>query len=159
VNSVYPIYLHQNPPLLAVVVGGGAVGQRKVMGLLAAGAQVRLVSPAATPYLQELAAAGQIEWLPRPYQTGDLSSALLAFAATNQRTVNAQVALDAHSARILCNVADAPHEGNFHVPAVHRQDDLVIAVSTGGRSPTRARRVRDLIARWLATWLADPSSD
>jgi cobalt-precorrin 5A hydrolase/precorrin-3B C17-methyltransferase len=143
--------------MLAVVIGGGAVGQRKVMGLLAARAQVRLVSPAATPHLQELAAAGQIEWRPRPYQTGDLDGALLAFAATNQRTVNAQVAADARDARILCNVADAPGEGDFHVPAIHRQDDLVIAVGTGGRSPTRARRVRDLIARWLATWPADPS--
>jgi cobalt-precorrin 5A hydrolase / precorrin-3B C17-methyltransferase len=125
------------------------------MGLLAAGAQVRLVSPTATPHLQELATAGQIDWFPRPYQTGDLAGTLLAFAATNQRTVNAQVATDARSAHILCNVADAPDEGNFHVPAVHRQDDLVIAVGTGGRSPTRARRVRDLIAEWLATWLSN----
>jgi cobalt-precorrin 5A hydrolase / precorrin-3B C17-methyltransferase len=155
VKSVYPIYLHRNAPLPAVVVGGGRVGQRKVTSLLAAGAQVRLVSPTATPHLQELATAGQIEWLPRPYQTGDLDGALLAFAATNERTVNAQVALDARNARILCNVADAPHEGNFHVPAVHRQDDLTIAVGTGGRNPTHARRVRDLIAEWLAAWLGN----
>lgn len=154
-KTVYPIYLHQNSPLLAVVVGGGSVGQRKVTGLLAAGVRVRLVSPMATPHLQELA-AGQIEWLPRPYQTGDLDGALLAFAATNQRTVNAQVAADARDARILCNVADAPDEGDFHVPAIHRQDGLIIAVGTGGHSPTRARHVRDLIAKWLATWLADP---
>lgn len=154
-STVYPIYLHQTSTLVAVVVGGGRVGQRKVTGLLAAGARVRLVSPSATPHLQELAAAGQLEWLPRPYQTGDLAGALLAFAATNERAVNAQVALDARAAHILCNVADAPDEGDFHVPAVHRQGDLTIAVGTGGRSPTRARRVRDLIAEWLAAWLSN----
>lgn len=154
-KTVYPIYLHQNSSLSAVVVGGGPVGQRKVTGLLSAGARVRLVSPTATPHLQDLAAAGRIEWLPRPYQTGDLDGALLAFAATNQRPVNAQVALDARNARILCNVADAPDEGDFHVPAIHRQGDLTIAVGTGGHSPTHARRVRDLIAEWLATWLSN----
>jgi cobalt-precorrin 5A hydrolase/precorrin-3B C17-methyltransferase len=47
-------------------------------------------------------------------------------------------------------VADAPDEGNFHLPAVHREAGLVIAVSTGGESPTRARQVRDRIAAWLA---------
>jgi cobalt-precorrin 5A hydrolase/precorrin-3B C17-methyltransferase len=154
-TAVYPLYLIHIEGALAVVVGGGKVGERKVAGLLAAGAHVRLVSPTATPHLQALAASGQLEWLPRSYQTGDLDGALLAFAATNERTVNAQVALDARNARILCNVADAPHEGDFHVPAVHRQDDLIIAVGTGGRSPTHARRVRDLIAEWLATWLSN----
>jgi siroheme synthase-like protein len=88
--------------------------------------------------------------LPRAYQAGDLAGALLAFAATNQRAVNAQVAVDAQTAHILCNVADAPREGDFHAPAVHRADGYVIAVGTGGHSPGLARILRDRIAAWLA---------
>jgi cobalt-precorrin 5A hydrolase/precorrin-3B C17-methyltransferase len=126
------------------------VGERKVAGLLAAGANIRVVSKSATAKLIELANAGKINWVARAYQSGDLDGAELVFAATNDRAVNAQVARDAHVARILCNVADAPDEGDFHVPAVLRQDDLTIAVGTGGRSPSRARRLRDRIAAWLA---------
>jgi cobalt-precorrin 5A hydrolase/precorrin-3B C17-methyltransferase len=150
VSTVYPLFLNQIAEARAVVVGGGQVGERKVTGLLAAAARVCLVSPTATARLQSLAEAREIEWLARPYQSGDLAGALLVFAATDQRQVNAQIAQEAKAARILCNVADAPAEGDFHVPAVLRTDDLVIAVGTGGEQPRRARLVRDLIATWLA---------
>jgi cobalt-precorrin 5A hydrolase / precorrin-3B C17-methyltransferase len=146
---VYPIYLNQIENLSVVVVGGGIVGERKVNGLLAASARIRLISPTATAHLQGLAAAGRLEWLQRPYLPGDLAGAALAFAATNERATNAQIAQEARQARILCNVADAPAEGDFHVPAVLHHDDLVIAVGTGGQSPRRARTVRDRIAAWL----------
>lgn len=149
-QPVYPLYLTQLDKLLAVVVGGGAVGERKINGLLAAGAQVRVISPAATVQVQAWAEQGQIEWLARAYQPGDLANAFLAFAATNVRTVNAQVAQEATTLRMLCNVADAPNEGNFHVPAVQRQSGLVIAVGSGGQSPKRVKQVRERIAAWLA---------
>ena len=64
--------------------------------------------------------------------------------------MNAQVAAEAATKGILCNVADDPTAGNFHVPAVHRADDMVIAVSSSGQSPRRATTLRDRIARWLA---------
>jgi cobalt-precorrin 5A hydrolase/precorrin-3B C17-methyltransferase len=147
---VYPIFLHHLQGTLVVVVGGGRVGQRKVAGLLAVGAHVRLISPIVTPDLQAWAADSQIEWLARPYAPGDLQGALLAFAATDQRPVNAQVAADARALRILCNVADAPNEGDFHLPAVYRQAELTVAVGTGGASPTRAKTLRDQIATFLA---------
>ena len=133
----------------AVVVGGGPVGQRKVRGLLAAGVEVRLISPEATPQLQAWAEVSRIYWERRLYQPGDMNGAQLVFAATNQRTVNAQVAQEAKNLGLLCNVADQPDEGNFHVPAVHRQPGLVVAVSSLGESPTRARNVRDQLAKWL----------
>jgi four helix bundle protein len=146
----YPITLTNMSDVLVVVVGGGAVGMRKVKGLLAVGAAVRLISPMATEDLRNLAAAGQISWLPREYAVGDLDEALLVFAATNQRAVNAMVASDAAERGILCNVADAPDEGSFHLPAVYRGAQATIAVSTGGANPAGAKRLRDRIAGWMA---------
>ena len=150
---VYPIYLHRLTGSLVVVIGGGAVGKRKIHGLLPTGAHIRLISPQATPALRALAAAGQIEWLERAYQPGDLHGARLAFAATDQRTVNAALAAEAAASNILCNVADDPVAGDFHLPALHRQDELTIAIGTGGSSPTRAKAVRDQIAHALKTYL------
>ncbi|MDW8144988.1 MAG: precorrin-3B C(17)-methyltransferase [Roseiflexaceae bacterium] len=145
----YPIVLTNTGRLSAVVVGGGAVGERKVRGLLETGAMVRLVSPTATPQLTTWAEEGRITWLRRAYEPGDLAGALLVFAATSERAVNAQIARDAAAAGMLCNVADAPEEGQFHVPAVHRSGGVTIAVSSGGAAPARAVALRDAIARWL----------
>ncbi len=147
--SAYPVMLTRMAGVSAVVVGGGPVGERKVGGLLAAGSRVRLISPAATPQLQAWADMGSIEWLRRPYQAGDLSGMHLAFAATNQRAVNAQVAEESGKLGLWCNVADQPEEGNFHVPAVHRRPGVVVAVSSTDKNPRRAQQVRDKIATWL----------
>ena len=151
-GGVYPILLTDLQHKLAVVVGGGPVGERKVAGLLAAHAQVRLVSPAITPTLTAYVRAGTLEWRPRPYQAMDLVGAFLVFAATNSRVVNAQVAQDAAQLCLLCNVADAPAEGNFHVPALYRQADFVVAVgSQQGKNPKRIKHLRDQIAHFLKT--------
>ena len=149
-DTTYPITLTNLRGALAVVVGGGAVGGRKLRGLLAVGAAVRLISPAATPELRALADRGTITWHARPYQPDDLAGARLVFAATDQRAVNAQIADDAAAMGILCNVADDPHAGDFHLPAVYREPGLLVAVSTAGASPMRAKRLRDQIAAWLA---------
>lgn len=149
--TVYPIYLHSLANALTIVIGGGPVGERKVRGLLAAGARIRLISPTATAQLTTWAAAGQLEWWARPYQPGDLQGALLVFAATNQRSINAQVAEAAAQGGALCNVADAPGEGHFHVPALYRTADLTIAVGTNGTDPRLAQQIRDQIAQLLST--------
>lgn len=148
-DDLYPLTLNNVERVSAVVVGGGPVGQRKVDGLLRSRVAVRLVSPKGTPKLQALAEAGRIEWIRRPYRAGDLAGAQLIFAATNQRAVNRQVAQTAAGLGLLCNVADRPEEGNFHVPAVHRQSDLVVAVSTAARDPKQAKQVRDRIRTCL----------
>lgn len=148
-DDLYPLTLNNMRHTRAVVIGGGPVGQRKTEGLLQSGANVRLVSPAATPALQALAETGQIEWIRRPYQNGDLTGAQLVFAATNQRAVNRQVALESGGLGVLCNVADRPEDGNFHVPAVHRQPNLMVAVSTVTRNPKQAKLARDKIRTCL----------
>ena len=148
--SLYPITLTRLAESDVLVVGGGTVGERKIARLLEAGAQVRLVSPQATSTLRAWAGAGRIGWQARPYAAGDIGSALLVFAATDEREVNAAVAADAHAAGCLINVADAPGDGNFHVPAVPATEDAVVAVSTRAGDPRRAQRLRNRIAQALA---------
>jgi cobalt-precorrin 5A hydrolase/precorrin-3B C17-methyltransferase len=148
-KDVYPIVLMRLASSPAVVIGGGAVGERKVRGLLAEGADVLVISSTATEQIRAWTDEGRIRWAARPYQSGDLDRATLVYAATDRRAVNAQVARDAQTRDILCNVADRPEEGSFHVPAVHRANDLLVTVSTYGADPARARRIRDRIARWL----------
>lgn len=157
-QQVYPIFLTNLGGAPVVVIGGGQVAARKVAGLLAAQAAVTVISPTLAPDLALLAAGAQIGWFERPYAAGDLDGARLVFAATNVRAVNAQVADDAAQRGILCNVADAPGEGTFHLPAVHRQAEVVIAVGTSGTAPGRARQLRDRIAGWLAVELATHAS-
>src|SRR5579871_907816 len=126
-----------------VVVGGGMVAERKVSGLLEAGARVRVVSPQLTPALQALAAAAQIEAQRAPYDPSCLTDALLVFAATDDRAVNAQVAADARARALLVNVADAPEEGRFIVPSVVRRGEFCLSISTGGANPMLAARLSE----------------
>jgi precorrin-2 dehydrogenase/sirohydrochlorin ferrochelatase len=125
----------------SVVVGGGPVAERKVADLLEAGALVRVVSPAITERLRQQAQAGEIEWLPAYYAPVHIEDAWLVFAATNDRAVNAQIALDANARRLFVNVVDGPEEGSFLVPSVVRRGDLCLSVSTGGANPMLARKV------------------
>jgi cobalt-precorrin 5A hydrolase / precorrin-3B C17-methyltransferase len=161
--SVYPITLTHVQSTLALVIGGGRVGERKIRGLLdAGGGRVRLISPDATPQICEWAKMGRIEWAQHCYSSGDLEygeKLSLVFAATNQREINRQIALAAEKLGLLCNVADAPHEGTFHVPAMHRGQGLVVAVGTMGTSPNRATQVRDWIRDRIAEIVAEMEND
>jgi len=121
-----------------VVVGGGKVATRKVGKLLQAGAGVVVISPEVRPELAEI----DVEIQSRPYECGDLEGANLAFAATGSREVNAAVAREAKERGVPINVADRPSEGDFAVPSTLRRGNLQVAVSTGGASPTLARRIR-----------------
>ena len=97
-----------------------------------------VVSPEVKPELASIAA----EVRRRPYREGDLEGAFLAFAATDRREVNELVALEARDRGIPVNVADEPSEGDFALPSTLRRGQLQVAVSTGGASPTLARRIR-----------------
>ncbi len=111
---------------------------RKVGKLLQADAEVVVVSPEISP---ELADTG-VEIHVRPYEYGDLEGANLVFTATGSRRVNAAVTGEAQERGIPINVADRPSEGDFTVPSTLRRGGLQVAVSTGGASPTLARRIR-----------------
>jgi precorrin-2 dehydrogenase / sirohydrochlorin ferrochelatase len=134
---LYPIFLDLSG-WRCVVVGGGGVANRKARKLLQAHARVVVISPHIAPELESVA----VEVHRRPYREGDLEGAYLAFAATNLRGVNAAVAREAKERGIPVNVADKPSEGDFALPSTLRRGRLQVAVSTGGASPTLARRIR-----------------
>lgn len=132
--------------LRALVVGGGAVAERKVRALLDAGASVRVVAPELADGLRRAATAcDRLELLERAWAAGDIADAQLVVAATDVRDVNAAVAAEAKRAGRLVNVVDRPEEGNFVTAAAHRAGDVIVGVTTGG-VPTAAARIRDAIA-------------
>ena len=137
----YPVFLRVQDRR-CVVIGGGAVAERKVRSLLAAGACVAVVSPTLNPGLAALAAAGAIEHAPRRYRAGDLAGARLAYAATDDEVLHAAIAAEAEAAGVLLNVVDRPRWCSFIVPSIMRRGDLTVAVSTAGGSPALAKRVR-----------------
>ena len=138
-----------------LVVGGGAVGTRKVTTLLECGARVTVVSPDATPRLKKLAAEGLIQLKERPYKSADLNKMFLVIGATDDERLNQQVSNDAERADILCNIADRPKVCNFILPAIVHRGDLVITISTSGKSPALAKRLR----RNLETQFGDEYAD
>jgi siroheme synthase-like protein len=138
-----------------VVIGGGTVAARKVEGLLECGARVTVVAPVLGPALTQWEHDGRIEARRRPYAAGDLEGAALAIAATDDRAVNAVVAQEARARGVWLNAADDPERCDFILPAVIRRGDLQVAISTGGRSPALARRVREDLERLLPAEYAD----
>ncbi len=127
-----------------MVFGGGEVAERKVLSLLECGARVTVVAPAVQARLRELAARGRIVLELRPYRRGELAASkpFLVFAATDDPEVHRQLWEEAEANSILINVVDVPQLCNFIMPSILRRGDLCIAVSTGGRSPALARRIR-----------------
>jgi precorrin-2 dehydrogenase/sirohydrochlorin ferrochelatase len=139
--SFYPICLDL-AGRLCVVVGGGRVAERKVSGLLTCGAQVSVISPELTDELLRRHKDGIIKWIQREYRPGDLEQAFLVIAATDDEETQEQVFEEAAAHNLLLNVADVPQRCNFILPATVRQGDLIISISTAGKSPALARKLR-----------------
>jgi precorrin-2 dehydrogenase / sirohydrochlorin ferrochelatase len=141
----YPVMMNLEDKRV-IVVGGGRVATRKVMGLLESGASVTVVSPKLEPELEGLAGERRIEWIPEPFEESVLDrypQTTLVFGTTDRRDVNIRIYQSASDRKIPCNIADVPDLCTFIVPAVITQGDLMIAVSTGGASPALARRIRE----------------
>jgi len=143
--SFYPVNL-QIHNRLCIVVGGGSVAERKVLGLLDAGACVTVLSPEITPHLAELITKKKLSHIERIYGKGDLAGFFIAICATNNEIINKLVAEEASKLGILVNVVDDPERGNFTVPSKITHGDLLMTISTGGKSPALAK----MLARELA---------
>ena len=125
-----------------LVVGGGAVGTRKVNTLLECGARVTVVSPDPTSHLKELDTTGSIVLKERPYRSEDIDSMFLVIGATDDEDLNRKISNDAERIGTLCNIADRPEVCNFILPAIISRGDLMITISTSGKSPALAKKLR-----------------
>jgi precorrin-2 dehydrogenase len=125
-----------------VVVGAGAVAEEKIAGLLPHLPRVTVVSPLATKKIQKQARAGILTWKQRRFRSNDVAGSFLVIAATDSAAVNAAVFRACTARGVLCNSVDDPPNCDFFYPAVLRRGALQIAISTNGRSPALASRLR-----------------
>ena len=125
-----------------VVCGGGEVACRKVRVLLECGADVEVISPASCRELEDIAGEGKVQVHRREYREGDLRGAFVVIAATDDKDVNRKIAGEAHKAGCIVNAVDDAESSDFIVPSCLKRGDITIAVSTSGKSPALARKLR-----------------
>jgi len=137
----YPIFLDLRDKNV-LVVGGGTVAERKILNLLKYGCRIHVVSPELTSQLEKLVANKKIQHLPEQSLNQAMSEAFMVIAATDDAVVNARIASRAKELGLLVNAVDQPRDCNFIVPSVVKSGDLQIAISTGGKSPALAKKIR-----------------
>src|SRR5271168_2877863 len=142
-----------------LVVGAGKVGEPKIQGLLATGAQIHVVAIQASEATRQWARTGAITLHERAFVSTDLDGVFLVVVATASRELNQHVFEEAQRRGILCNVVDVPHQCDFFYGAVVQRGALQIAISTAGNSPSLAQRIRKQLERQFgagyARWVAD----
>jgi siroheme synthase-like protein len=130
-----------------LVIGSGWSTPEKVRGLLSAGAQVTVLAQEAAGEIETLAASSAIRWERREYRTGDLQGFFLAVATHEDRSRNEAPWRESIARNMLFNAVDDPLRCGFTYPAIHRQGDITIAVSTNGKCPALGVRLRRKIER------------
>jgi len=158
VTSLFPMFLKLEGRQV-LVVGAGRVGEPKIEGLLETGARIRVVAYEATPAVREWARARKIELEIRAFTADDMAGAFLAVVATSSRTLNERIYREAQIRGVLCNVVDVPELCDFFYPSIVRRGDLQIAVSTSGKSPSLAQKIRQQLEKQFgpgyAAWVAE----
>jgi uncharacterized protein len=146
-NQLFPVFLKLNE-LHTLIVGGGYVGMEKVTAVLAnsPSATVTLVAPEIREEIRELAEQfSNLALLHREYQPEDLAGKDLVLVATNNKALNIQIKQQARARKLLANVADTPDHCDFYLSSVVPKGHLKIAISTNGKSPTVAKRVKEVL--------------
>ncbi|WP_030756214.1 uroporphyrinogen-III C-methyltransferase [Streptomyces griseus] len=131
-----------------VVLGGGTVAQRRLPALIAAGADLTLISPSATPSVEAMAEAGEFTWIRRRYEDGDLADAWYVLVATTDPAANAAASAEAERSRVWCVRSDDAEAATAWTPATGRGDGVTVAVLTG-HDPRRSAAVRDAVLEGL----------
>ncbi|MFC9675565.1 MULTISPECIES: uroporphyrinogen-III C-methyltransferase [unclassified Streptomyces] len=150
-HPAYPVGLRLTGRRV-VVLGGGQVAQRRLPALIAAGADIHLVSPTATPSVEAMADGGELTWSRRPYAEGDLADAWYALIATGDRTANEAASAEAEQHRVWCVRSDDADAATAWTPATGRSEGVTVAVLTtdaAGRDPRHTAAVRDAIVEGL----------
>lgn len=139
-----------------VVVGGGEVAERKIHSLLKAGASVYVISPLLKKSLIKYTRDKRISYIKSDYQKKILKNTFLVIAATDDKALNSEVSRDAGSLGILVNVVDSPILSNFIVPAVLRNRDLIISISTSGKAPILSKKIKEDLRKLIGSRYAKP---
>jgi siroheme synthase-like protein len=137
----YPVFLSIRGKRCAVV-GGGEVALRKAKVLLDYGADVVVISPHICPELAELYRTGKLCAIDREYRSNDLAGVFIVIAATDDNRINRLVSSDARKKGVLVNVVDDADKSDFIIPSRLSKGNITIAISTGGKSPALARKLR-----------------
>jgi precorrin-2 dehydrogenase/sirohydrochlorin ferrochelatase len=140
--SFYPVLLDLTAKKV-LVVGGGQVAQRKVETLLEYEAKISIVSRLLTDKLNHMVECKRVVFLGQAFLPHHLDGAFLVIAATNDKGLNHRVSEEAKRKGILVNAVDQPADCNFIVPSIIRRGDLLVAISTSGKSPAMAKRIRE----------------
>ncbi|NNG01554.1 MAG: bifunctional precorrin-2 dehydrogenase/sirohydrochlorin ferrochelatase [Desulfobacteraceae bacterium] len=130
-----------------LVVGGGRVGTRKVGTLLKCGARVTVVSREFTDHLFSLNTDGKIALRRGGYESADLDGMFMVIGATDDMILNQKIHDDAEQRNMLCNIADKPDVCNFILPSIVHRGDLILAISTSGKSPAFAKSLRKRLGK------------
>ncbi|MCP4579946.1 MAG: bifunctional precorrin-2 dehydrogenase/sirohydrochlorin ferrochelatase, partial [Deltaproteobacteria bacterium] len=139
--SFYPVFV-QLEEKKVVVVGGGNVAYRKVLALLECGAAIHLAGRELTPELKQMVENEDIHFLGQEFKDEYLNNAFMIIAATDDKDLNHHISTCAREKGILVNAVDQPPDCDFIVPSILKRGDLQIAISTSGKSPALARRIR-----------------
>ncbi|MGA4802937.1 uroporphyrinogen-III C-methyltransferase [Streptomyces lavendulocolor] len=146
-HPAYPVGLRLTGRRV-VVIGGGQVAQRRLPALIAAGADITLISPSATPSVEAMAEAGEITWTKRRYEDGDLADAWYVLVAATDPEANARASAEAERSRTWCVRSDDAEAATAWTPATGRSEGVTVAVLTG-HDPRRSAAVRDAIVEGL----------
>ena len=150
-NELFPIFLKLKQ-LRLLLVGGGYVGMEKLQAVVSnsPSAVITVVATQISDEIKELAKEyATITLIEKPYGISDLDNKDLAIAAINDPIVSRQVAMDARSKGILVNAADKPELCDFYLGSVVQKGNLKIAISTNGKSPTIAKRLKEVLSETL----------
>jgi siroheme synthase-like protein len=171
--TLYPLFLKLERRDV-LVVGAGAVAERKITALLAAGARLRVVAPAASDTVRRLAREGAIAWRERAFEDADADGAWLVIAATSDPEVQRRAAAAAEARRVFVVAVDDPSNASAYSGAIVKRPPFTIAISSSGATPALTRLVREIIEQLLpgedwvdeakrlrAKWLAEgtPTGD
>lgn len=158
--SYFPLYVELNGKKCAVI-GGGAVAFRKVRTLMDYGAFVEITAPRLEPELERFVEEnkGNISVNRREYKDQDLNGAFLVIAATNDEVVNRQIGISCHERKIAVNVVDDQKTCDFFFPALIKRGEVVVGISTGGKSPTLSRQLKEQIDEVLPVYLGEVAED
>jgi len=144
--AYFPIFLDLEGKKV-IVVGGGSVAQRKIQTLIEYGAKVEVISRDLTPRLKQLIAENRIRQIGRQFEQKHINGAFMVIAATDDAQLNREISMRAREKGLLINAVDQPEDCNFILPSVLKRGELVIAVSTSGRSPALAKKVRESLEK------------